>query len=311
MIAHPPSFKTVRSALAQLRQLDSRASDYDGQRHELHVRSRSLAQEIYSGLGAYFSKKKDTRASKSPPRKHAPHGASRPSPTDSDDSPLSVPDFDSLALVSCHIKIEADTLSGWLLAGQLQPDSTLRGVRILFSTSSISPSSIEWASLRAVSDMNVPPIADAFVIQLLARPALKVKWKPLLDSITACEMHENEMRQFWGNMPADFHLYWASALLQDIQLLAPVLPAGSLPRIVGELASAIRRREIVIERNAGGEADGYVLALPGFDISFALLSGGRVRVEAVESRERFLWWDRSKSIYSAAASPAHSALAQP
>lgn len=288
----------VRRALAHLQKLQEEQGSDEADRAAVEEGARDLTELVFAGLPAFFYRQGEpAKGTKSRPR---------------------TGEWRALRPVSSRIKIDGDTVSGQILSARARrrldapsasgppiadnPDEASgqgrRGWRLFFSTSSWSPSDIEWAHATPVPSAPVQSGPDAYRVDLAGLPPTAVSWGNWLAALERLHERERRVRRFWGGQPADFHLHWAAAMADELLGMEGRLPPKKAERLRMELADGLRKRRIVIERNTGLESgNGFNLCLPSFEIEFVLMNGGNVRIESIAARERILLWESRRTIY--------------
>lgn len=277
----------MRTALVQISSLEKDRQGYESAVAEVERGARALAAQIWSGLPAYFKRRKVSARA--------------------DEQARAVPPMEGLTLSGAHLCIHGDSVEGWVVG----TDGGAGGWRVEFSASCADPQAVEWA---LASELEQWPAAcrQTYRVELAGEPTLKPPWGAWLDDLRRARRFEKQNHQIWSALPADFGLLWAHQMLEELSGMDRQIEGNALRALCAQMGDAIQRREIVIERETGGPeagagpegegragapSAGYCAWLPSFDIHFNLAAEGRIRIERVDMRKRWLVWDRRERIY--------------
>ncbi len=229
------------------------------------------------------------------------------------------PGWLGLPLLSASLTIDSDGVQGSLVAGRMGdgdsgqlPGSTgaktgtngpqrprVSGYRIEFCARNDEALTLVMVRPSEVKGLALPEERDLFSVRVAGSPKSAGRIGRLVAKIEECKKHEQETRSFWGNQPADFALAWGALLWEDMKSLRGPVGKAELDGLEGELGEEIRKKSLVIERDAGAGRPDFSLCLPSYEVRFHIGDDGACRIRAIRMKKKVLFWNTERWIYKA------------
>ncbi len=217
----------------------------------------------------------------------------------------------ALPILCADLLIDKQGVRGFVIAGRIDGEKEggekaggpkgrrASGYRVDFWAQDDEALTPTQARASEVSALPLPEGRALFCARVSGAPKAGGRIGRLAAKIMECERNEQEMRSFWGGQPADFSLAWAALLWEDMGSLEGHVGKADLAGLESELGEGIRKKSLVIERDAGTARPDFSLCLPSYEVRFCIGNDGACRIRAIRMKRKLLFWKSERWIYKA------------